>query len=190
MPSRTSSTSSSKTTKLINLRQSSPDPNDNVQPPMYENDEPCPGDPSQSIIAKNAASTFITLPPFIPHPRQLSITITIAIPNVFRVKQPPGLLTLVALDHVATACSLDFAPIVFSNAYKKHLNRNEIARFIIQVGCAFSISGADDLLAHSRIVLVSLAMMALKPMPLHYAELKGDFGSRPDCKERLLEVLG
>lgn len=33
-------------------------------------------------------------------------------------------------------------------------------------------------------------MMALKSMPLHYAELKGDFGSRPDCKERLLEVLG
>ena len=75
-----------------------------------------PATPSRSIRAEKAHSNFITLPLFVPHPHQLSVAIAIAIPNVFQAKESPDLLTLVALDHVATTCAFAFAPIVFYNA--------------------------------------------------------------------------
>ena len=155
-----------------------------------EEEKPYPGIWSQSQIYKNQRSDYISIPDFNPHPNLLSISLTIAIPSLFRKGQPPDLLSLVTLDRIAKHQSLPFTTAVFRNAYKRFLaDPKEIARFIIRIGRAYDVSGADTIPNHSQWVLLSLIKLASTPAPMHYAQLAGKFESPPNCRERLIEML-
>ena len=155
-----------------------------------DEEKPYPGVWEQSQIYKNQHSNYISIPDFKPHPDQLSISLTIAIPSMFRKDQPPDLLSLVALDRIAKHSSLPFTPAVFRNGYKRFLaDPREIARFIIRIGRAYDVSGADTIPNHSQWVLLSLIKLASTPAPMHYARLAGKFEAPPNCRERLIEML-